>query len=170
VEAFRYFFARHIPTFEDGDFTWEKFEAAYNGELANDLGNLVSRTASMVKRFVGGSTTVSEHFLWDSSSFERYMADFRFDMALGEVWGLAQHLNQYIDEKKPWEMAKGEVIASEAKQSSPIAETMAYLVSGLVELSSLLQPFLPATADKITEIFGGETVGDAPILFPRIEK
>jgi methionyl-tRNA synthetase len=188
VEAFRCFFARHIPTFDDGDFTWDKFEAAYNGELANDLGNLVSRTASMVKRFVGGSTAVSEHFSWNSSSFEQYMAEFRFDMALGEVWGLVQHLNQYIDEKRPWELAKQStgllraealamtgqgkgVIASEAKQSSgAIVETMSYLVSGLRELSELLEPFLPGTSAKITEIFGGEIVTDTPILFPRIEK
>ncbi|MDR3125779.1 MAG: methionine--tRNA ligase [Candidatus Nomurabacteria bacterium] len=165
AEAFRYFFARHIPTFDDGDFTWQKFLAAYNGELANDLGNLVSRTANMLKRFVGGSTRVSEHFSWDSSSFNQFMADFRFDMALGEVWNLAQHLNQYIDEQKPWEVAKSTV-----KQSSDITQVMSYLVSGLLEFSKLLTPFLPDTAAKIDQIFGGDSVGEAPILFPKAEK
>ena len=48
LDAFRYFFSRHIPTLDDGDFTWEKFETAYNTELGNDLGNLVQRVASMI--------------------------------------------------------------------------------------------------------------------------
>jgi methionyl-tRNA synthetase len=158
AEAFRYYFARHIPTFEDGDYTVEKFIAAYNGELANDLGNLVSRTANMVGRFVGGSTDASADFTWDKSDFDKYMNDFRFDLALENVWGLVQHLNQYIDEKKPWEAAKN---------NEDVIEVMGYLVAGLRELSKLLAPFLPNTATKISEIFSGETVGDAPILFPR---
>ena len=53
VEAFRYYFLRHVPTQDDGDFTWEKFEAAYNGELGNDLGNLVQRVAKMGRGDLG---------------------------------------------------------------------------------------------------------------------
>jgi len=162
AEAFRYYFARHIPTFDDGDFTVDKFEAAYNGELANDLGNLVSRTANMVKRFVGGSTTVSENFSWDKSEFEKHMSNFRFDLALENAWRLTHHLNQYIDEKKPWELNKA--------KSNELSEVMSYLVAGLIELSKLLVPFLPDTSAKIKEIFGGDMVSDTPILFPRIEK
>lgn len=160
VEAFRYFFARHIPTFEDGDFTWEKFEAAYNGELANDLGNLVSRTANMLERFREGSTHASEHFSWDKSSFDQHIAEFRFDFALESAWELVKHLNQYIDEQKPWQLAKN--------QPSELDEALGYLVAGLRQLSQLLEPFLPATAAKINDIFGGEKLGKSEILFPKI--
>lgn len=54
LDAFRYYMARHIPTQDDGDFTWEKLEKAYNNELGNDLGNLVQRVASMVTRYQAG--------------------------------------------------------------------------------------------------------------------
>ena len=162
ADAMRYFFLRHVPTFDDGDYTAAKFIAAYNGELANDLGNLVSRVANMVKRFANGSTRVSDDFSYDLSNFKTYMSDFRYDLALESVWGLVQHLNQYIDEKKPWELAK---VGDES-----IAEAMSYLVAGLRLLGETLLSFLPETATKITEIFGGETVSDAPILFPKIEK
>jgi methionyl-tRNA synthetase len=159
VDAFRYFFVRHIPTFDDGDFTWEKFEAAYNGELANDLGNLVSRVANMTKRFTDGRTAAAVDFTWDKTAYDKYMGEFRFDLALGEVWGLVQHLNQYVDEKRPWAMAKS--------GSIEVGAVMAYLVAGLRELSGLIEPFLPTTAAKVTEIFAGDTVGDVPILFPK---
>jgi len=165
-DAFRYYFARHIPTFDDGDYTREKFIAAYNGELANDLGNLVSRTANMVSRFVGGSLSPSANFAWDKSGYEKSMSEFRFDLALGNTWELVQHLNQYIDEKQPWRVAK----EADSSQQAVVSEIMGYLVVGLRELAELLTPFLPETADKISEIFGGETVSDAPILFPKIEK
>ncbi|MCL2173677.1 methionine--tRNA ligase [Candidatus Saccharibacteria bacterium] len=187
VDAFRYFFLRHIPTFDDGDYTEEKFLAAYNNELANDLGNLVSRTAKMVQRFANGSTSDPEHFSWDKSSLDKYMTEFRYDLALENIWGLVQHLNRYIDEKKPWELAKKDTIANthnpviestfpviarneETKQSSELEGVMSYLVAGLRLLGDVLTPFLPDTATKITEIFGGESITTAPILFPKIEK
>ena len=161
VEAFRYYFARHIPTFEDGDFTEEKFIAAYNGELANDLGNLVSRTANMLKRFGGGSTCVTGDFSYDLSNLAAQMADFRFDLALGEVWRRVQDANRYIDEKRPWELAKAD--PDKAK------EVLGKLVVELRAISVGLEPFLPDTAAKMHEIFDGETVGVAPILFPHID-
>jgi methionyl-tRNA synthetase len=164
TDAFRYFFARHIPTFEDGDYTKEKFLAAYNGELANDLGNLVSRSANMVKRFVKGSTHTPGNFSWDKSNFEKYMNEFRFDLALENIWNLVQHLNQYIDEQKPWQMAK-----DQAKQAE-LVEVIGYLVAGMRDLADLLAIFLPETAAKISDIFGGESVKNAPILFPKAER
>src|SRR5450759_2769689 len=54
LDAFRYFFSRHIPTLDDGDFTWDKFENAYNTELANDLGNAIQRVAGMLTRYQSG--------------------------------------------------------------------------------------------------------------------
>lgn len=161
TDAFRYYFVRHIPTFEDGDFTTEKFLAAYNGELANDLGNLVSRTANMTERFADGSTAASEKFSWDTSNYEKNMTDFRFDLAIGNVWELVQGLNRYIDEKKPWEIAKDE------SRKADLAEAMSYLIAGMRKVTELLIPFLPDTAEKISETFGGEQVKSVEILFPK---
>ena len=161
TDAFRYYFIRHIPTFEDGDFTQEKFLAAYNGELANDLGNLVSRVANMAERFVDGSTATSENFAWDSSDYDKNMAGFRFDLAITNIWELVQSLNRYVDEKKPWEIAKDE------SRRSELIETMGYLVAGMCRLAEVLAPFLPSTAETISETFGGDNVKPVDILFPK---
>jgi len=173
VDAVRYFFLRHVPTFDDGDFTEAKFIAAYNGELANDLGNLVSRTANMLKRFCSGSTRVTDDFSYDLSSFTAHMGEFRYDLALDDIFGLIQDLNRYVDEKKPWELAKKATTPGHSgldPESNQLSEVLAHLTTGLRQIVELLEPFLPETAAKITDIFGGETVKDAPILFPKIDK
>jgi methionyl-tRNA synthetase len=162
VEAFRYFFARHIPTFDDGDFTWEKFENAFNGELANDLGNLVARTISMIKRYTDGTLSGSEAFAYDSTNYDKAMNDFQFNLAIETAWGLVQDLNRYIEENKPWELAKADAVR--------LSEVLDYLTSGLLKVSTLLHPFIPATADAIREAFSGDTVGEVGILFPKIYK
>ena len=161
-DAFRYFFLRHIPTFDDGDYTEEKFITAYNGELANNLGNLVSRTANMVTRFAEGRIADSEDFTWDPSKFEKNMDDFRYDLALEEIWKLIQHLNQYIDEKKPWELNRDE------SKKAEVMAAMSYLTTGLNKVASLLTPFLPETAKKIEEVFGGSSISEPKgVLFIR---
>ncbi|GHU09023.1 methionine--tRNA ligase [Alphaproteobacteria bacterium] len=162
VEAFRYFFARHIPTFDDGDFTWEKFENAYNGELANDLGNLVSRTASMIKRYTDGTLSTSEQFKYDSTEYDKAMEKFQFNLAIETAWSLVQDLNRYIEENKPWELAK-----ADAKR---LSEVLDYLTSGLLKVSTLLHPFIPTTADTIRKTFSGDKVGEISILFPKVYK
>jgi methionyl-tRNA synthetase len=153
VDAYRYYFARHIPTFEDGDYAVERFETAYNSELANALGNLVSRSANMVSRFAAGKIARSKEFNWDLTGFAKHMDDLRFDLALDEVWRLIQHLNQYIDEKKPWELNK------DATKKAEVTAAMNYLATGISEVARLLAPFLPATAEKIEQVFGGSTIG-----------
>ena len=99
-EAFRYFFARHIPSVEDGDFTWEKFENSYNTELGNELGNLVQRVASMINRYqdgVIGNVPESAH---DTGPYHDHILHFRFDRALDYVWSLLKGMNQYIEIEK----------------------------------------------------------------------
>ncbi len=159
-DAFRYFFLRHIPSYEDGDFSWERFEASYNNELANELGNTVNRTAAMILRYQEGAigqTPGSEH---DMGKYHESMMDCRFDRALDEVWEQIRGLNQYIDEEKPWEIAKNE--------TEHLQEVLAYMVSCLLEIAELLEPLLPDTAQKIKSIFASGVV--KPIegtLFPK---
>jgi methionyl-tRNA synthetase len=168
LDAFRYYFSRHINTVDDGDFTWEKFIKAYNGELANDLGNLVSRVANMVNRYqsgVVGETGASEH---DVFPYESAMKEFRLSDAINEVWSLVQGLNRYIDETKPWTLAKD--IATDAEKAEHLGEILTHAVSTLLQIADMLSPFIPDAAARIKDIFGSGVVkGDSYVLFPRVE-
>lgn len=166
VDAFRYFFSRHIPTQDDGDFTWEKFETAYNTELGNDLGNLVNRIASMVSRYqagVIGEMTSGEH---DMGPYREAMEKLEFDRALDEAWVVVRSLNQYIDQVKPWAIAKARENDTEAE--AHLADVLAHSASTLLQVADLLEPFMPATAQRIREIFStGVVPSDVEPLFPK---
>ena len=167
VDAFRYFFSRHIPTLDDGDFTWEKFENAYNTELANDLGNVVSRVASMVTRYqagVIGDVTHGEH---DMSVYHETMDSLEFNKAVDNVWAMVRSLNQYIENVKPWEIAKK--LEKDAEATAHLSEVLAYAVGSLLQIGDLLVPFLPGTAEKIHHTFEtGAIVALDGVLFPKI--
>ncbi len=167
LDAFRYFFARHIPTLDDGDFTWEKFETAYNNELGNDLGNVVQRVSAMVTRYqagVIGDAPQSEH---DMQPYRDAMNSLNFNQALDQVFLMVRGLNQYLENVKPWEVAKQKDTDPEAE--SHLAEILASAVGTLLQISDLLVPFLPGTAKAIQSTF--ETGVIAPgtgVLFPKI--
>lgn len=164
ADAFRYYFLRHVPSYEDGDFTWENFAAAYNHELANELGNAVQRTVAMVQKYqsgIVGDTPDDEH---DTGAYQQALSECRFDRALDAIWEQIRGVNQLIDVEKPWEIAK-------TGDDVHLREVLADIVSDLVEIAELLEPFLPETAAKIQQIFEGGLIH--PIegtLFPRIEE
>jgi methionyl-tRNA synthetase len=154
TDAFRYFFARHIPTFDDGDFTFEKFENAYNNELANDLGNLVSRVSKMIEKYCDGVVGGSDEFSFDATAYDKAFIELNYNRAIEAAWELVQHLNKYIDETRPFEKAKDDPEAVQA--------IMNYLAAGLAKASTLLMPFIPDTAEKIAKVFDvkpGEKIG-----------
>ena len=166
LDAFRYFFARHIPTQDDGDFTWERFETAYNTELCNDLGNLVQRIASMITRYqvgVIGEVEAGEH---DMMRYHEAMKDLKFDVALDEVWNIVRSLNRYIDSVKPWEIAKNLDTDTEARDH--LAEVLAHSVGTLLQVADLLVPFIPTTAKKIHDTFESGVIKSEGVLFPRL--
>lgn len=167
VDAFRYYFSRHIPTLDDGDFTWETFENAYNNELANELGNLIQRVASMVNRYqsgVIGDHPKPEH---DIKLYREYMSDFRFNRALEEVWGMVRELNVYIENVKPWQVAKDAEQDPEEKEH--LDAILAYACGSLQQIADLLLPFLPTTAKTMHNIFGDGVVKlPEAVLFPKI--
>jgi len=169
VDAFRYFFARHIPTQDDGDFTWEKFETAYNTELGNDLGNLVQRVAAMINRYqagVIGDAPQAEH---DMQPYREAMDELRFNDALDHVWGNVRNLNQYLESVKPWEVAKAREKDKEAEEH--LSEILATAVGTLMQIADLLVPFMPHTADVIHKTFEtGKIVDQGGVLFPKIYK
>jgi methionyl-tRNA synthetase len=164
ADAFRYFFLRHIPSYGDGDFSWERLDEAYNSELADQLGNAVSRTAAMIQRYQGGvigEIPAPEH---DIRQYEDAVESFKFDVALSEVWDQVRGLNQYIDEQKPWLVAK-------SGDEEHLKELLSYLAGALLEIAELLVPFMPSTADKIKQVFASGLVKNLPeTLFPKHDK
>lgn len=163
VDAFRYYFLRHVPSYEDGDFSWDKFEAAYNNELANELGNTVQRTVVMIQKYQNGligDIPPAEH---DSTAIKTALEHCKFDRALDAIWEQIRGLNQFIDEEKPWEIAK-------SGDEDHLREVLASQASDLLEIANLLEPFLPDTATKIRGVFEEGIVRPlAGTLFPKSE-
>lgn len=159
LPAFRYYFLRHADTFSDADFTWEKYNAAYNNELADDLGNLVQRLATLCKKnhIIGlmGYKAPSD------PTYDALMADFYFSKAFDYAWENVQAINKRIDDEHPWTLAK------EGK-TEQVIKVLTSLMKDLLNAASLLSPFLPETAAKITEIFTTEQIAppETP-LFPK---
>jgi methionyl-tRNA synthetase len=163
TDAFRYFFLRHIPSYGDGDFSWDRLEAAYNSELADQLGNAVSRTAAMISRYQKGLIGVIPEAGHDIGPYEQALGQFRFDKALDEVWEQVKGLNQYIEESKPWEIVK-------LNDEAHLREVLANAVGSLLEIASLLEPFMPQTGARIKQIFASGMLTELPPpLFPKHE-
>ena len=162
ADAVRYYFLRHGPIFDDADFSLEKFVTAYNSELANDLGNLVSRLAKMIQKYeikagwTGGPTRISG----EVEKYHNYLAKYEVNRAIDTIWEMIKSCNQFIDETKPWELAKND--------QAKLAEVLNILWGDIMIIQALLQPFLPDTATKIKDIFAGDTAKEAEILFPRL--
>lgn len=166
LDAFRYFFSRHIPTLDDGDFTWEKFENAYNGELGNDLGNLIQRVAGMITRYQAGVIGVSEQSEHDMTAYHEAMDALEFNKAIDEVWTMIRSLNQYIDNVKPWEIAKQ--VGKDTEAEAHLSEVLAHCAGALVQIGDLLVPFMPATAAAIHATFESGVVKPLEtVLFPK---
>lgn len=167
LDAFRYYFSRHIPTQDDGDFTWEKFENAYNNELGNDLGNLIQRVAGMITKYQSGVIGDSRQTEHDMTAYHRAMDELAFDRAMDEVWNKVRSLNQYIDSVKPWDVAKR--LGKDAEAEGHLADIMAYCAGALIQVGDLLVPFLPITAKYIHDMFDTGVVKPADgVLFPKI--
>jgi len=164
ADAFRYFFLRHIPSYNDGDFNWDIFEKAYNNELANELGNAVQRTAAMVTKYLDGmigEIPLAQH---DNEPIGEAIEQCRFDRALDNIWDQVRGLNQYIDEEKPWAIAKTD-------DAGHLREVLAYQVGCLLEIADLLVPFLPETAAKIQALFADGLIHPAATtLFPKLDQ
>lgn len=158
LDAFRYYFLRHIDTFADSDFTWEKYEDAYAKELANDLGNLVQRLSVLAQKndldFVAKETDFSP-------AYKDAMDALNFNAAFDHAWSHLQSLNKEINDTKPWELAKaGKVAECQA--------VLTDLINRLLHANLELTPFLPDATDKVRDIFrnGHITPPESP-LFPK---
>ncbi len=158
LDAFRYFFLRHMDTFNDSDFTWEKFENAYNNELANDLGNLVQRLATMAMK--NGFVLGSYDEMGLPEEYAQLMNEFEFNKAFDFAWERVQGLNRKIDDEKPWMLAKN-------GEKEKLMECLDGLVRGMLDAARLLEPFIPETVEKIRAVFTDPIVPPETPLFPK---
>lgn len=157
-DGVRYYLLREIPPLGDGDFTYEKFEKRYNSDLAGGLGNLFSRTMKMVvKKNIKFEIKPNDVFVSKNEEIiKKVNEDFiQFNNSLSHIWELIAFCDKYIDEEKPW------AIDDEEK----LKEIFSNIVFSLKNISELLKPFLPETAEKMKK--GIETLEIEP-LFPRI--
>jgi methionyl-tRNA synthetase len=164
LDAFRYYIFRHGPSSEDVDFTWEKFDSAYNNELANELGNAVQRVAAMVMKYQSGVIGNLPETAHDDNQYHEAIANCRFDKAMEAIWEQVKGVNQFIEEEKPWSIAK-------EKDDEHLQEVLARAVASLLEIAELLVPFLPDTADKINTMFADGVIRPltGQSLFPKTD-
>ncbi|MEI6533216.1 MAG: methionine--tRNA ligase [Candidatus Roizmanbacteria bacterium] len=155
VEAVRYYLLREIPSANDGDFSYQRMDQLYTSELANELGNLISRitTLSETDGIIFEKTIEPQ---WNIIS--EHMNNFRYNVALEAIWGKIKELNRSINEFAPW------------KKSSE--DRKEFLLSSLTEIHQvglLIQPFMPNTALQILEATQGKVKKVTP-MFPRKDK
>ena len=156
VEPLRYFLLSQIPTLDDGDFTIERFEQVYQADLANGLGNLVSRVVGLAKKpMVNGQWSMVNTF---SKEVEEAIESYEFNEALAHIWSEIRDADVLINKREAWKL-KGkelEIVLND-------------LVGRIKQIAFDLKPFLPETSRRIEKQFGGDRIKSAKPLFPRLE-
>lgn len=193
VDAIRYFLLREVPFGLDGDFSHNALVHRINSDLANDLGNLVSRTTAMLNKYFGGTLPAGgplqpldeafiARFPATIQAVDTQMNELAFNKALQTIWELVGGANKYIDDTAPWTLAKKE-------EDRPRLGTVMYnLLEAMRLIALLVTPFMPETGAKMLTILGqnpeltdlvgqdgwgglqpGTPIQKADPLFPRIE-
>ncbi|MBD8028494.1 methionine--tRNA ligase [Ureibacillus sp. Re31] len=160
LDATRYFLLRELPFGADGVFSPESFVERTNFDLANDLGNLLNRTVSMMNKYFDGiiptenlvetefDAALKIHAKETRLIYEQNMEKMQFSVVLSDVWSLVSRTNKYIDETQPW------VLAKDDENKSKLAAVMYNLAESLRHIAVMLQPFMTSTPKQIVEQLG----------------
>ena len=169
VDPVRAFLFREVPFGQDGDFSMESFKNRYNSDLANNIGNLLSRTLNMAAKNLGELPEKIEgnYPLLDKSAdvekaIDKAYDELAFDKVLEQIYGYASELNKLVNDKKPWELAKTD--AESAKQ------ILLELVACLRKVALWLTPFMPTVGAEMQKRLAPGKIEKYPPLFPRLEE
>jgi len=155
TDALRYYLLAKVSPTEDSDFTKDKFENAYNSDLANGLGNLVSRVARLCEK---------SEFRFQSKETKLYpevskaIEEFRFDTALKFIWEKITIIDQNINKSEPWKL-----------EGEELKDKLQYYLEEIAEITLNLKPFLPETVGKIAKMFSSPVIRMGEPLFPRLK-
>ncbi len=186
ADALRYYCFREVSFGQDGSVSAAGFETRYETELANEYGNLANRTLAMIDRYRDGvvpAGDVGPHLAGDFDGVVERVRDLldhaELSRALEEIWKLVRRLNQYVEESRPWDLAK------EESQTADLDRVLYNLAEGLRTTTLLLYPYLPDSAGRLLDALGepervlaaaelgshsgGQRIERLPPLFPKLE-
>ena len=193
ADALRYFLLKEVPLSRDGDFTWELFIDRYNADLANDWGNLFTRTVSMIHRYREGRVAkaapiegLGDLIAGAIRDYTKAMESYEIEKGIEAAWSIIRRANRLVEEKAPWNLAKDPARAAE------LDALLTTLVVALQHTALLLHPIMPAKAREVWETLRltpsmekvrlpvagallpspetSEAIGASKPLFPRIER
>jgi methionyl-tRNA synthetase len=173
ADSLRYYLLREGGFGRDGDFTWEHFIERYNGDLANGIGNLVSRTVGMATRYQDGwirpidapdtNPEIARATEWlperIAEALDHTRGEVAFHQALAAIWETIAAADRHINDNKPWEMAK-------AGRADDIKRVLWEVASAIRSITVMLYPFMPTSAERIWETMGLEATGKLSDLSP----
>jgi methionyl-tRNA synthetase len=170
TDALRFYLMRDVPFGSDGAVGMHAVRGRYDSELANEFGNLASRTIAMVQRYRDGVVPSVDRDPQLDGEFEGLPQDVavlmdraEVTLALDRIWQRVRRLNQYIEERAPWQLAR------DPADAAKLDETLASVIEGLRTVNTLLEPYMPETTRKLRGALGapGGTVSSLEPLFPK---